>query len=138
MIMSVAAVGRIVFFCAVATVAVGANAAPTSLVKAAAKEAAKVATTLNGCVSRDDVRFAPSRWRPLVFLRKRHDEGRRLQIVGGLLPSANIAAQVGALDPEIVAVAFAGRSGRTVVVPASDLHIEPSNGTAIQRSGMCQ
>jgi hypothetical protein len=138
MIMSITAWSRIVLVWAAATVAVSAQPTHPSLVQAAATDALKLATTLSGCVSRDTMSVDPVRPSPLTDERKRHDEGRRLQIVGGLVPSANIAAQAGALDPAIAAMAAAEGSAGTGAVPASSgEHIEPSDATAIRQTRSC-
>lgn len=132
--MSITAWARIVLGYAAATVAVDAHATHPSSVEAAATDALKLATTLNSRVSRDTMNVDPVRPGPLTDDRKRHDEGRRLQIVGGLVPSANIAAQAGALDPRIAALTAAGESASTGVVPAPDVHIEPSDTTPIRQA----
>jgi hypothetical protein len=56
--------------------------------------------------------------------------GQRVQIVGRLLPTPNIAAQAGSLDPWIPAVAFASRESRIVAVPmprASTFRLVPES-----------
>ena len=136
--MSITAWGRIVLVYAAATVAVDGHATHPSLVQAAATDALKLATTLNSCVSRDTMNVDPVRPSPLTDDRKRHDEGRRVQIVGGLVPSANIAAQAGALDPAIAAMAAAEGSVGTGVVPAPDVRIEPGDATAIRQARSCR
>jgi hypothetical protein len=80
----------------------------------------------------------PVRPSALTDDRKRHDEGRRLQIVGGLVPSVNIAAQAGALDPAMAALTAAEGSVSTGVVPAPDVHIEPGDATAIRPARSCR
>jgi hypothetical protein len=137
MIMSITAWSRIFLVYAAATLAVDAQATHPSLVQAAATDALKLATTLNSCVSRDTMSVDPVRPSPLTDDRKRHDEGRRLQIVGGLVPSANIAAQAGALDPSIAAMAAAETGAGTGAVPAPAEHIEPGDATAIRQTRSC-
>src|SRR3984957_2615493 len=127
MIMSITACSRIVLVYAAATVAVDAQATHPSLVQSAATDALKLATTLNSCVSRETMSVDPVRPSPLTDDRKRHDEGHRLQIAGGLVPSPNIPAQAGALNPAIAAIAAAEGSAGTGAVPTSGEHIEPGD-----------
>jgi hypothetical protein len=144
--MSITSLGRIVLICVAASVAVDANQAHPSLGQAAAKDALKLATTLNtlklattlnSCVSRGNLGMDPVRSSALASDRKRHDEGRRIQIVGGLIPSANIAAQAGALDPAVAAMAAAVGSAGTGAAPAPDVRIEPGDTTATPQAGGC-
>jgi hypothetical protein len=135
--MSITSLGRIVLVCVAASVAVDANQAHPSLGQAAAKDALKLATTLNSCVSRGNLGMDPVRSSALASDRKRHDEGRRIQIVGGLVPSANIAAQAGALDPAVAAMAAAVGSAGTGAPPAPDVRIEPGDTTATPQAGGC-
>ena len=134
--MSITSLGRIVLVCVAASVAVDPNQAHPSLGQAAAKDALKLATTLNSCVSRGNLGMDPVRSSALASDRKRHDEGRRMQIVGGLVPSANIAAQAGALDPAVAAMAAAVGSAGTGA-PAPDVRIEPGDTTASPQAGGC-
>jgi hypothetical protein len=136
-IMSITSLGRIVLVCAAVTMAVETDVTHPSLVQAAARDALKLATTLSGCVSHGNMAVDPVRSSPLASDRKRHDEGHRIQIVGGLVPSATLAAQAGAIDPAIVAMAAAGGSAGTGLVPASDAQIEPSDVTATGQIGSC-
>ena len=136
--MSITAWSRIVLLYAAATVAVDARATHPSLVQAAATDALKLATALNSCVSRETMTVDPVRPGPLTDDRKRHDEGRRVQIVGGLVPSANIAAQAGALDPAIAAMAATEGSAGTGAVPATGVHMEPGDARAIRQTRSCR
>jgi hypothetical protein len=72
-------------------------------------------TTLLGCVHGDDVgtdsftlsdRKAGPTYRSGTDVRA--DAGRRVRIVGGLVPSPNVAAQAGAIDPVKAALATHG------------------------------
>ena len=135
--MDTTALGRIVLVCAAATVAVDSNATHHSLVQAVATNALKAAAALTGCVSRGNINADVFPSGPLADDRKRHDEGRRIQIVGGLVPSANIAAQAGALDPAIVAMAAAEGSAGPGAVRVPDVRIAPSDTTATQRTWGC-
>jgi hypothetical protein len=123
--MSITSLGRIVLVCVAASVGLDANQAHPLLGQAAAKGALKLGTTLNTCVSRGNLGMDPVRPSALASDRKRHDEGRRIQIVGGLVPSANISAQAGALNPAVAAMAAAGGSARTGAAPEPDVRIEP-------------
>ena len=134
--MSITSLGRIVLVCVAASVAVDPNQARPSLGQAAAKDALKLATTLNSCVSRGNLGMDPVRSSALASDRKRHDEGRRMQIVGGLVPSANMAAQAGALDPAVAAMAAAVGSAGTGA-PAPDVRIEPGDTTATPEARGC-
>ena len=134
--MRISALGRIVLVCAAATVAVDANATHRSLVQAAANHALKLTTTLRSCLSRGNITADLFPSSPLADDHRRHNEGGRIQIMGGFVPSANIAAQAGALDPSIVAMAGATGAG-TRAVPIPDVRIEPSATTGLQRAGGC-
>jgi hypothetical protein len=133
--MSITSLGRIVLVCVAASVGLDANQAHPLLGQAAAKGALKLATTLNSCVSRGNLGMDPVRSSALASDRKRHDEGRRMRIVGGLVPSANIAAQAGALDPAVAAMAAVGSAGTGA--PAPDVRIEPADTTATPQAGGC-
>ena len=59
--------------------------------------------------------------------------GRGIRVVGGLMPSANLAAQAGAIDPTLPAMAMASgdlpRRGR---VPVRTPVVDPSPGPPIR------
>ena len=59
--MSITSLGRIVLVCVAASLAVDPNQAHPSLGQAAAKDALKLATTLNSCVSRGNLGMDPLR-----------------------------------------------------------------------------
>jgi hypothetical protein len=135
--MSITSLGRIVLVSVAVSVAVDADQAHPLLGQAAAKDALKLATTLNTCVSRGNLSLDPVRPSAPAPDRKRHDEGRRIQIVGGFVPSANIAAQAGALNPTVAAMAAAGGSAGTGAAPEPDVRIEPGDTTATPQAGGC-
>src|ERR1700730_7175992 len=109
---------RTVFFASLflagATAAIG-QSTPLSSSQTIVPNKADKTTTLLGCVHGDDVgtdsftlsdRKAGPTYRSGTDVRA--DVGRRVRIVGGLVPSPNVAAQAGAIDPVKAAMATHG------------------------------
>jgi hypothetical protein len=103
-----------------ATTAIGAqfsSTPPPSSPTTVPKQAEKTMTLL-GCVQGDDASadsftLSDKKAGPSYRLSGtdvRAYVGRRVRIVGGLVPSPNIAAQASAIDPAIAAMATAGRN----------------------------
>jgi|SRR5579864_2038490 len=112
--------------CAAASVAVNASSTPFPLATVAAKPTLKLTTAIAGCRSRSLTNPQMFQASPPERDRRRDDAHpeRRLQIRGGLFPSATIAAQAGALDPGRGAETAAGGSAAIGRVPMPDVSIE--------------
>jgi hypothetical protein len=109
-----AIVEAICFACCVAAVGV---ASPRSAAQSPELKINGKSIRLVGCIETIDAparRLSLSdRKRGVSYLLSGADvsvyEGRRVRIVGGLLPSANIAAQAGAIDPTVASSAALDR-----------------------------
>ena len=105
-------------------------------------ESACAVLALNGCVSRDvaapdqfmlsdseagaTYRLSGTSVRTYVGKRvqvRGNLDSRRLHITGGLMPSPNVAAQAGAIDPAQAAMAGASGSAGTGSAPFATLHV---------------
>ena len=134
--MDISALGRIVLVCAAATVAVDATA--TGPVSAPKNGLFQPGAALVGCLSRGETIADIFRSSLPADDRKRDaPDDRRIHIVGGLVPSANVAAQAGAIDPALAFMAAALWSTGTGAARPPDLHIEHGDLTALPQTGRC-
>lgn len=146
---------RVRLLCAIAFSSVWAiapAAAQTTTPSPAAKDATK-SITLTGCVARDaadathftlaDFRSGETTYRLTGAADVRKYLGKRvtvfgsrvepkLAIVGGLMPSPNVAAQAGDIDPTRAAMAAQGpeASGRPGTVPVPEVRVRTLRGAS--------
>ena len=118
------------------------SASPAALLTAQIEErpTLKPASTITGCLSGDRTHAEMYRM-PSQDRDRRSDAPQRehrLQIGGGLLPSATIAGQAGALDASRVAVIVASENLETDRLPPPDLSREPPSLLAMAPTGRCR
>jgi hypothetical protein len=128
----------IVLMCAAAVLGAQAGSTEPSPSQAAPTKKAAKTITLSGCLRGGDVgtdlftvvdakgattyRLSGADVRPHV--------GRRVQIVGGLLPSPNVAAQASAIDPAQAAIATATTGSYHPELRVT--RVRPLAGTCVQ------
>ena len=133
--MSIKTLGRLRLICAAASVVVSASVASPPLVSTWSTLDLKSLTRMTSCLlsSGPDTALAA---------RETHREdahrSHRVQIVGGVLPSATIAAQAGALDSARTAVAALNRSVDADRPQAADFHIDVHDVAAVPHAGRCR
>jgi hypothetical protein len=138
-VMSVVTLGAIAFLGAVAGGALNAGPAVVSHAQITDSAELKSAPTVTGCLS--GVRTSAELYRVSPPDRDRKRDGpqrHRIQIGGGLLPSATIAAQAGALDPGRAAVIALSENLETDRLRPLDLSEEPPILMAIPPVGRCR
>jgi hypothetical protein len=136
--MNVVTFGRLVLVCGVSSLAMNATST-VRLMAISAKPTLNPVATLTGCLSPSLTKTEMFR-APSAAHDGRSDprQGHRIQIGAGLLPSATIAAQAGAIDPVRVAEAAAGgRAGRDRMQPP-DIRLELGDSPAVPQMGRCQ
>jgi hypothetical protein len=140
--------------CSLAVLAIVATAANLPAQTSATPPKAPKTLTISGCVSSDPAepgrftfsdsengttyRLSGASVRAYVGTRVQITGGldsRRLRIVGGLLPSPNVAGQAGAIDPARAAMAGSGgAAGTTAPLPTLRItHVRPLTGSCPER-----
>ena len=125
----------IVIACATTSVAVYTSSTQPPSPHTTMLNEAQPSITVSGCVPRNDAGIYEFRFRPVTHDREtettysptetsRHLSVGRIKIVGGFLPSANIAAQAGALDSTHSAMAASGGTAGTGNVRQPELRVD--------------
>jgi hypothetical protein len=124
--MDVINLAAVVLMYATASVAVNASSTHLPFAEVSAIPTLKLATAITGCRSRSLTNPETFQAAPPARDRRRDEahQGHRLEIRGGLLPSASVAAQAGALDPGRAVLAAADGRAEPDLIQTPDVRIE--------------